>query len=104
MYVTVVRAKKRCPTVVLVVAPDAEVAAWAAQPIDLGLGFGTLQPVLLGPASVPKPHRCEDLQVTSLARSTEPEQVSACKCVTQDGARGPAPSETSSESRVCVGS
>jgi hypothetical protein len=54
VYVTVVRAKKRCPTVVLVVAPDAEVAAWAAQPIDLGLGFGTLRPVVLGPATVPE--------------------------------------------------
>jgi hypothetical protein len=54
VYVTVVRAKKRCPTVVLVVAPDAEVATWAAQPIDLGLGFGTLRPVVLGPASVPE--------------------------------------------------
>ncbi|HZF51660.1 MAG TPA: hypothetical protein VE093_23560 [Polyangiaceae bacterium] len=29
VYVTVVRAKKRCPTVVLVVAPDADVATWA---------------------------------------------------------------------------
>ena len=54
VYVTVVRAKKRCPTVVLVIAPDAEVAVWAAQPIDLGLGFGTLRPVVLGPASVPE--------------------------------------------------
>jgi hypothetical protein len=54
VYVAVVRAKKRCPTVVLVVAPEAEVAAWAAQTIDLGLGFGTLQPVVLGPASVPE--------------------------------------------------
>jgi hypothetical protein len=54
VYVTVVRAKKRCPTVVLVVAPDADVATWAAQPIDLGLGFGTLRPVVLGPASVPE--------------------------------------------------
>jgi hypothetical protein len=54
VYVSVVRAKKRCPTIVLVVAPDAEVAAWAAQPIDLGLGFGAVQPVVLGPASVPE--------------------------------------------------
>ena len=60
VYVTVVRAKKRCPTVVLVVAPDAEVATWAAQPIDLGLGFGTLRPVVLGPASVPE---VTDLQI-----------------------------------------
>jgi hypothetical protein len=54
VYVTVLRAKKRCPTMVLVVAPDAEVAAWAAQPIDLGLGLGTIRPVVLGPASVPE--------------------------------------------------
>jgi hypothetical protein len=54
VYVAVVRAKNRCPTVVLVVAPDAAVAAWAAQPIDLGLGFGTLQPVVLGPVNVPE--------------------------------------------------
>jgi hypothetical protein len=54
VYVTVVRAKKRCPTVVLVVAPEADVATWAAQPIDLGLGFGSFRPVVLGPASVPE--------------------------------------------------
>jgi hypothetical protein len=54
VYVTVVRAKKRCPAVVLVVAPDAAVATWAAQAIDLGLGRGTLRPVVLGPAVVPE--------------------------------------------------
>jgi hypothetical protein len=53
VYVSVLRAKKRCPAMVLVVAPDAEVAAWAAQPIDLGLGLGTIRPVVLGPTSVP---------------------------------------------------
>ncbi|MGK3996720.1 hypothetical protein [Sorangium sp. So ce1024] len=30
------RARKRCDTIVLVVAPDAGVAAWAAEAIDLG--------------------------------------------------------------------
>jgi hypothetical protein len=54
VYVTVVRAKKRGPTIVLVVAPDAAVATWAAQPIDLGLGLGTIRPIVLGPASVPE--------------------------------------------------
>ncbi len=54
VYVAAVRARKRCPTVVLVVAPDAGVATWAAQPIDLGLGLGSVQPVVLGPASVPE--------------------------------------------------
>ncbi|WP_437832982.1 hypothetical protein [Sorangium sp. So ce1153] len=54
VYVAVVRAEKECDAVVLVVAPDAEVAAWAAQKIDLGLWLGTLQPLVLGPAIVPE--------------------------------------------------
>jgi hypothetical protein len=54
VYAAVVRAKKRCPAIVLVVAPDADVATWAAQPIDLGLGLGSLRPLVLGPASVPE--------------------------------------------------
>jgi hypothetical protein len=49
-----VRARKRCPTVVLVVAPDAEVASWAAEPIDLGLGLGTVRPLVIGASSVPE--------------------------------------------------
>ena len=41
VYWSVVRAERECPAVVLVVAPDAEVAAWAAEKIDLGLGLAT---------------------------------------------------------------
>ncbi|WP_437969497.1 hypothetical protein WMF04_09425 [Sorangium sp. So ce260] len=48
------RAKKRCGTVVLVVAPDAGVAAWAAENIDLGLGLGHVEPLVFGPAVVPE--------------------------------------------------
>ena len=51
VYVAVVRAKKRCRAVVLVVAPDADVAAWAAENIDLGLGFGSLRPLSLATIS-----------------------------------------------------
>jgi hypothetical protein len=54
VYVSVVRARKRCPTVVLVVAPDAEVASWAAETIDLGLGLGTVRPLVIGASSVPE--------------------------------------------------
>ncbi len=54
VYVTVVRAKKRCPAIVLVVAPDAAVATWAARSIELGLGLGVIRPLVLGPASVPE--------------------------------------------------
>ncbi|WP_437522236.1 hypothetical protein WME79_31010 [Sorangium sp. So ce726] len=53
-YVTVVRARKRCGTVVLVVAPDVGVASWAAESIDLGLGLGHVEPLVLGPAVVPE--------------------------------------------------
>jgi hypothetical protein len=54
VYVAAVRARKRCPTIVLVVAPDTEVAAWAAEPIDVGLGRGSLSPLVLGPEIVPE--------------------------------------------------
>ncbi len=54
VYASVVRARMRCPTVLLVVTPDERVATWAAKPIDVGLGFGTLQPIVLGPARVPE--------------------------------------------------
>jgi hypothetical protein len=53
VYVTVVRARKRCQAIVLVVAPDEKVAAWAAEKIDVGLGLTTAQPLVLGPAIVP---------------------------------------------------
>ncbi len=54
VYITVVRARKRCGAVVLVVAPDADVAAWSSENIDLGLGFGSVRPLVLGPAVVPE--------------------------------------------------
>jgi hypothetical protein len=72
VYVTVVRAKKRCPAIVLVVAPDAAVAKWAAQPIDLGLGLGSLWPLVVGPRSVP-----EVTDPAEAARETELAVLSA---------------------------
>jgi hypothetical protein len=54
VYVAVVRTRKRCGAVVLVVAPEAPVAAWAAESIDLGLGRGDVRPFVLGPAAVPE--------------------------------------------------
>ena len=52
-YVAVARAERECSTVVFVVALDAQVAAWASETIALGLGLGSLQPLVLGPARVP---------------------------------------------------
>jgi hypothetical protein len=53
VYWAVARAERECPAVVLVVAPDDEVAAWAGEKIDMGLGLGTIQPLVLGPATLP---------------------------------------------------
>ena len=54
IYIAAVWSKKRCPVIVLVVAPDDDVAAWAAEAIDLGLGFTTVRPLVLGPKIVPE--------------------------------------------------
>jgi hypothetical protein len=53
VYCAVARAERECPAIVLVISPDAEVAAWAAETIDLGLGRGAIQPFVLGPATLP---------------------------------------------------
>jgi hypothetical protein len=52
VYVSTLRARMGCPACVLVVAPDAGVARWAAAPIDIGPG-ARLQPIVLGPSAVP---------------------------------------------------
>ena len=50
-------------------------ATWAAQSIDLGLGLGSVQPVVLGPASVP------EVTDTAMAeRETELAVLSAVGC------------------------
>ncbi len=54
VYVAALHARKRCPTIVLVVTPDAEVGTWAAEPMDLGLGLSVVRPLVLGPAIVPE--------------------------------------------------
>jgi hypothetical protein len=54
VYVAVLRAKTECDTILLVVAPDAEVATWAAETIDLGLGQNNHKPLVLGPMIVPE--------------------------------------------------
>ena len=73
VYVTVVRAKNRCDTIVLVIATDADVAAWAAERIDLGLGLGHVQPLVLGPAVVP--------EITDLAEAEKEVQLAVLSAV-----------------------
>jgi hypothetical protein len=53
VYVTVSRAVHGCPACLLVVAPDAAVAAWCAEPIETGVPGFVLRPPVLGRAQVP---------------------------------------------------
>ncbi|MFS8071678.1 MAG: hypothetical protein ACMG6S_35360 [Byssovorax sp.] len=54
VYVAVLRARKRCPVCLLVVAPDPPVGTWAAQPISLGPSTGQVTPFVLGASVVPR--------------------------------------------------
>ena len=73
VYLTAVRARKSCPTVVLVVTPDEGVASWAAKPIDLGLGFCTFRALVLGPKIVP--------EVTDPTNATQETELSVLSAV-----------------------
>ncbi|MDA0567049.1 hypothetical protein LG943_22415 [Streptomonospora sp. S1-112] len=54
VYLTTVRARLRCPTVLLVLCPtDATTASWAARPVDLGHPGLTLTPIVLRPDQTP---------------------------------------------------
>lgn len=52
-YATGARADHECEFILLVIAPDAEVARWAGEPINLGFG-SVFQPHVLGPEQIPK--------------------------------------------------
>lgn len=53
MYAAGMHARWNCPVVLVVIAPDRKVAAWARQPIDLGFGRFVLHPFVLGSAEIP---------------------------------------------------
>jgi hypothetical protein len=52
-YTTGSRAKHRCPVGLLVVAPDPDIAAWCAEPIETGIPGFILRPPVLGREAVP---------------------------------------------------
>jgi len=52
-YVTVSRAIHGCPVDLLVVAPDAGVANWCAEPIEIGVAGFVLRPPVLRRSAVP---------------------------------------------------
>jgi hypothetical protein len=53
VYVATLRAKLACAAVLLVVAPDPDVAAWARRPIELGHPEFRLMPIVIGFDDVP---------------------------------------------------
>jgi len=53
VYLATLRARLRCPAVLLVVCVDAATAAWCAAPIELGHPGWVLTPLVLGPDRVP---------------------------------------------------
>jgi len=64
LYAAALRARLRCPTCVLVVAPGAPVARWASCPIETGQPGSPFVPLVLGPERVP---RVTDLEVARSA-------------------------------------
>ena len=52
-YAVSLRRRLKCPTCVLVIAPDASVAADARAPIALGPGGSVFQAIVVGPSEVP---------------------------------------------------
>ncbi|MGH3842690.1 MAG: hypothetical protein ACRDS0_14780 [Pseudonocardiaceae bacterium] len=53
VYLTTLRARWRCPTVLLVVCVDPATAAWCATPIQLGYPGALVTPLVVGPNRVP---------------------------------------------------
>jgi hypothetical protein len=53
VYLTTLRARLRCPAVLLVICVDAPTAGWCAGPIELGHPGWVLVPLVLGPDQVP---------------------------------------------------
>jgi len=53
VYLATLRARLRCPTVLMVVAVDAATARWCARPVQLGHPGLALRPLVLGPDQVP---------------------------------------------------
>ncbi|MGW0063987.1 hypothetical protein ACWDTT_29130 [Streptosporangium sandarakinum] len=52
-YLATLRARLRCPVLLLVISPRTDTAAWCAHPITLGHPGLTLTPLVLGPDQIP---------------------------------------------------
>ncbi|MEN7343902.1 MAG: hypothetical protein AAAFM81_13210 [Pseudomonadota bacterium] len=90
LYATTLRVRHGCPVAVLVVAPDRDVAAWAAKPIPLGSG-NYYSVIVLGTDAIPRiqtPDVSVELALLSAKAHAETEGglsivEAALKCVMQ---------------------
>jgi hypothetical protein len=93
-YLMGARARYRCPAGLLVVAPQPEVAAWCAQPIDTGVPGFVLIPPVLGRQAVPvitdpaEAARRPELAVLSAMAHGESEQGAAIAAAVLPAVRG----------------
>ena len=93
-YLMGARARYRCPAGLLVVAPQPEVAAWCAQPIDTGVPGFVLIPPVLGRQAVPvitdpaEAARRPELAVLSAMAHGESEQGAAIASAVLPAVRG----------------
>jgi hypothetical protein len=53
LYSAAARARYRCPTCIVVYAPDQAIAAWCTRPIDLGQPDSPFRPLVRGPEAIP---------------------------------------------------
>ncbi len=73
IYVAGLRARYGCPVLLVVLAPEAAVATWCGDTIDLGHGRCVLRPLVLGPDQIPRitdhdvARRAPELAVLSVA-------------------------------------
>jgi hypothetical protein len=98
-YTTGARAKHRCPVTLLVVAPDPEIAAWCAEPIEIGVPGFVMVPPVLGREAVPiitRPRRhdgpssrCCPRWRTATASMTRRSRRQCCRPWPGSGTSGP---------------
>jgi hypothetical protein len=78
VYLATLRARLKCPVVLLVVCPDVRAAAWCGEPIELGHPGWMLQPLVAGPSQIPvSPDAAELAVLSSIARADGPAQRQA---------------------------
>lgn len=78
VYVATLRARLRCPCVLLVVCADASIAGWSRTAIDLGHPGWVLRPLVVGPDVVP--------MVTDVAQARDDPQLAVLSALAHSGA------------------